>query len=783
MRLRYPLARLGSRILDAIFLLSTAATASHATTATESTLATFTSQPSQLIQAHDGNFYGTAPTGGTSGQGFVFQMTPGGSIKLIYSFTNGTDGGAPQTGLIEGNDGNLYGANTTGGNGSGVIFRLTLSGAITPLYSFNAATDGSNAGALIEDNAGNFFGAATDGGTGSSGTVFEYDHLGNFLLVHTFSGTAGDGALPNNQLLMASDGLVYGVTRRGGSLSDGGSIFRFDPASFASFTTIGSFPPTNLSDPFYNPSFGLTEGTDGALYGLTAEGGATGYGSIFKVVPGATPLVTLDIYDFSSFSDGGLPYSGFFLGGDGNLYATNSSYGPGNSSGQPNGTFFAYLPAGGTLDVLYAFGFPIGNSNGTPLEGADGKFYGPIAINQAYLITLTPPIPAPVSVTASAAVITLGQSVTIGWQVTNAFSLTAKNCYAHGAWSGSKSLTGSVLMTPAATGAFTYALTCGGVESASATVTVKPVAVPQTDTPVIQPASGTYTSPVEYDIFDATPGAIIHYTTNGTTPTTASPIWNHIPEVLVASAQIRAMAVASPLSPSNVAVANYNIQINRADNCVIEYPEGFHANADLVLNHGAMLAGGALELTHGLLNENTSAFAIPRIPLHVFETGFRFRFLGATPSSADGFTFTLQADGPNVVGTDGGGLGYRTIPHSMAIKFDLHNDLGEGPNSVGLYFNGAYPALPSIDLTPSGINLHSGHIMRALITYEPHFVTLNLIDTVTSKTFTHTFNLPAVSPIGSSTAYASFTAGTGGATSTTQILNWTLISADPCGPK
>ena len=780
MLLRCPLARVGSRILAAIFLLSMAAIASHATTATESVLATFTSQPSQLIQAHDGNFYGTAPTGGASGLGYVFQMTPGGSITVIYSFTNGTDGGSPQTALIEGNDGNLYGANTTGGNGSGVIFRLTLSGAITPLYSFNAATDGDNAGALIEDNAGNFFGAANNGGTGNSGTVFEYDHLGTFSLVHTFTGAAGDGARPNTQLLMASDGLVYGATVRGGTMSDGGSLFRFDPASVASFTTFASFPPTLMGDPFYNPTYGMTEGADGNLYGLTAEGG-NGYGTIYKVLPGATPTMTLNLYEFSSFSDGGLPSSGLFLGGDGNFYGTTSSYGMG---GPPNGTFFEYLPAGsGTFTALYAFNFPSGNANGTPLEGADGNFYGPAFNDFVYKIALAPAIPAPVTVTASAASITLGDSVTIAWNVTNAFSLTAKNCYAHGAWSGSQSLTGSVPMTPAATGTYSYALTCGGQESALATVIVNPVAAPQTDTPVILPASGTYTSPVEYDIFDATPGATIYYTTNGTTPTTASPVWNHIPKVLVASTLIKAIAVASPLSPSNVAVAHYDIQINRAVNCVIEYPEGFHANEDLVLNHGAILAGSALDLTHGLFFENTSAFAIPRIPLHIFETAFSFRFLGAMSTSADGFTFTIQADSPNVVGTNSGGLGYRTIPHSMAVKFDLHNDLGEGSNSVGLYFDGAYPALPAVDLTPSGINLHSGHIMRALITYEPHFVTLNLTDTVTSATFTHTFNIPAVSPIGATTAFAGFTASTGTLTSTTQILNWVLISADPCGPK
>ena len=197
------------------------------------------------------------------------------------------------------------------------------------------------AGSLIENAAGDFFGAANSGGASSSGTVFEYSHLGVFSLVHTFTGTANDGSRPNSELVQASDGLIYGVTVRGGSMG-AGSLFRFNPADFTTFNTFSSFAPTGQSDPDYNPTFGMTEGTDGALYGLTAEGG-TGYGSVYKVEPGTTPTVTFDLYDLVSFSDGGLPASSMTLGGDGNFYATASSYGPG---GPPNGTIFRFLPSG-----------------------------------------------------------------------------------------------------------------------------------------------------------------------------------------------------------------------------------------------------------------------------------------------------------------------------------------------------------------------------------------------------------------------------------------------------
>jgi hypothetical protein len=326
---------------------------------------------------------------------------------------------------------------------------------------------------------------------------------------------------------------------------------------------------------------------------------------------------------------------------------------------------------------------------------------------------------------------------------------------------------------------FNYSLTCGGIESAFITVTVNS-AISQTATPVITPASGSYPGPVLYNITDSTPGAVIHYTTNGTTPTLASPVWNDIPEVIVTSTAVKAIAIASPLTVSNTAAANYIITNNEKKNCSIEYPHGFTIHPELKLNHGAFVAGTALDLTHGLFHENTSAFAKQRIPLVLFATEFRFRFFKATQTSSEGLTFTVQANSNFAVGAANGGLGYQGVPHSMALKFDLHNDAGEGNNSVGLFFGGAFPGVPAVDLTPSGIDLHSGHVLDAYVTYDTHFLTVTLKDTVTSATFTHTYHLPAVSSFGASTAYAGFTASTGAQTSTAQILDWTLESAGRC---
>ncbi len=757
------------RRLLTILLLACASVLVHATSV--SFIATL-DQPSQLIQASNGFLYGTAQNGGVSSSGYVFRLSTSGTATILHSFNGTSDGGTPTSSLIEGSDGNLYGTTTTGGIGNGTLFRMSLAGAITVLHNFSTS-DGSQAGSLIQTSAGDLFGTANFAGSSGLGTVFEYSHLGVFSVFHTFSGTSGDGARPSPALVQASNGLIYGATLRGGSLSNGGSAFRFNPSVAGSLVTFGSFPPTDMSDPFYNPSFGMTQFTDGNLYGATAEGGTSGYGSIYRVVPGA-PSLTTDYTNFNSSSTGGLPETSLTLAGNGNLYGTTSAYGLG---GPPSGTIFSLNSSLG-LTILYDFSAPHGAPTGAPIEASDGNFYGP-AGSEIYKMTLSAPIPPPVHVTASPAAITLGSSSTIAWNVVNAISDTAKNCWAHGSWSGSKALSGSTTVTPSAAGTYTYALTCGGVVSGLATVTVSPSAGP-TPTPVITPAAGTYTGPVTYNITDSASFTTIHYTTDGTTPTESSPIWPGSPLVLLSTTTVKAVAQGVNRPISAIASSTFTISATTSTACSVNYGSGFYSSTNLHLNHGATLSASDLVLTHNLTNEATSAFTKARIPLKTFATNFKFRFLNATSKSGDGITFALSAKSPTLYGTSGIGLGYARIPSSMGLKFDLVNNAGEGVNSVGLYFNGAVPDVPAFDLTPSGINLHSGHILDAYVSYESSSLVLNLTDTVTGAHYSHTFPLTVPSPIGASSAYAGFTGGSSSQISNAQILSWKLLSSGPC---
>ena len=115
--------------------------------------------------------------------------------------------------------------------------------------------------------------------------------------------------------------------------------------------------------------------------------------------------------------------------------------------------------------------------------------------------------------------------------------------------------------------------------------------------------------------------------------------------------------------------------------------------------------------------------------------------------------------------------------NSVAIKFDLYNNLGEGPDSTGIYTNGAAPILPAINLTGTGINLHSGDPFNTVLTYDGTTLTVVITDKVTnaSATQSYTVNIPSI--VGGTTAYVGFTGGSGGATAVQEILDWNYAAA------
>jgi Legume lectin domain len=225
----------------------------------------------------------------------------------------------------------------------------------------------------------------------------------------------------------------------------------------------------------------------------------------------------------------------------------------------------------------------------------------------------------------------------------------------------------------------------------------------------------------------------------------------------------------------------------------VKLGSGFTVGA-LVLNGNAQLNGSVLELTDNNLNEDSSAWYATRVNVQNFATDFTFHLSPGV--TADGFTFALQSNSTAALGIFGGGMGFGPvdagdpggIPNSIAVKFDLFDNVGEGINSTGLFINGAAPNIPSVDLTPSGIDLHSGDVFAAHITYDGTTLTLTLTDTVTNAVFTNSWPIDIPATVGAPTAYAGFTGGTGGLAVAADILTWTLgplapaVTFSPVGP-
>jgi uncharacterized repeat protein (TIGR03803 family) len=400
----------------ALLILAAGASAQEASP-TLRTLHSFAGYPSDggnpqagATVGEDGVIYGVTISGGSGpcttnslGCGTVYSLTPPTTPRgpwtesVLHSFGGGSDGASPFGGLALGG-GVLYGTTTSGGAyNNGTVFSVTPpalpGGAWTEavLHSFTGGDDGGDDEAAVAVGKGGvLYGTTTSGGTGpcsmfysGCGVVFSLTPpaspggVWTETVLYNFGGNGGYSFIPLG-LSVGSGGVIYGITAEGGSSGDG-TVFALKPpaAMGGAWGEAVLYTFTGSNGSFL--SGGVAIGSE-ALYGTADFGGASGDGTVFSLMPPSSPggVWTESILHNFGGADGNRPNGGVVIGAGGVLYGTTAA---GGTSG--NGTVFSLTPPTSPSDawtetILYAF---TGASDGSGPQagvafGKEGALYG-----------------------------------------------------------------------------------------------------------------------------------------------------------------------------------------------------------------------------------------------------------------------------------------------------------------------------------------------------------------------------------------------------------------------
>ena len=489
-----------------VLTLALLASAAHAQTATLALSYLLSSTGSDgaypyggVIQATDGNLYGVTQEGGTGNNGTAFRITPAGVYSVVHTFAGGTKDGANPNALIELPDGNLYGTTEYGGTlNRGTLFKMTLSGTMTILYNFtNQNTDGDNPyGNIIFDGTyiyGTTF--ANDSDSANYGTLYKYKpNLGNgtsgptVILLFDNSANADFGEFPWDGVTDIN-GVLYGTSNEGGGNFNCGALFSAaingDNNQVLHTFTGGLDGCLSYAAPRY--------WTDGNLYGTTNVG-ASGGGVYHS---GLEPDELTFNTTLAGNPDGIVSFDGtgslLFLTADGGTASQGSLVQMTPAAAEPDDpnpvTTLYSFPASGAPGAQSDTDPFIDNRgrvwteqyDGGTLTGS-GESSGPGAIAVFNVSSVSGP---PLTITATPSTVQAGNSSTIAWQAINAFSTNEQYCFASGnsnaKWQGAQTGTysegtysGSQTVSFGTPGAYSFAINCGGTQTAFVTLTVTP---------------------------------------------------------------------------------------------------------------------------------------------------------------------------------------------------------------------------------------------------------------------------------------------------------------------
>jgi uncharacterized repeat protein (TIGR03803 family) len=328
--------------------------------------------PNSLVRTRDGLLYGTTAgdiSAPDADGGTVFVITPRGELRTLYRFTGGADGGNP-TSLIEASDGNFYGRTSAGGGpgNGGTVFRMTPWGDLTTLHVFTDSSSGQGP-ALVEALDGNFYGASQNG----SALVFRLTPAGAYSVLAVLP---ADGMFASSigSLLAGNDGSLYGTT-----LGLSGPGVPDIPGTVFKLTLGGQI--TTLAQLEVEPELQF-QGRDGRFYGTTSGSlflfSGQGAGSVFAMTAQGQ-ISTL--FDFGDGTSGVWP-NRLIETRDGNIVGTTLGIDSQFSGPADYGSVFRLMPDGAVktlhrFEPAYPFNGPVLLSQPSALvEGYRGVVYG-----------------------------------------------------------------------------------------------------------------------------------------------------------------------------------------------------------------------------------------------------------------------------------------------------------------------------------------------------------------------------------------------------------------------
>jgi uncharacterized repeat protein (TIGR03803 family) len=684
-----------------------------------------------------------------------------GQEKVLYSFSfntfgNGKDGAAPTGNLTIDSAGNLYGETSNGGsaNDAGIIYELlppaSAGGQWTEkiIYVFEDQGDGSGpSGGRVFDASGNLYGAASKG-------VFELSPksggLWTFQILYTPSGETDIGG-PVGGLIFDKSGNLYGTSESGGAFAAYGTVFELSPPQSGTGPwteqILHSFDNNSVDG--YLPVAGLIFDANGNLYGTTSSGGANVQGTVYELTPGTGGVWTEKILFNQAFSE--TPDANLILDTEGNLYTTSFSGGaPGQNIGIFGTVFELSPPQTGTAwteQILHSFA-----------EGATdggGPAAGLIFDTKGNLYSTTfhggPFFTQDVAADTDGTIFELLPQQSGGWaeDVLYIFGTATNDAVSPN--------TGVIFDSK---GNLYGATTSGGAYGFGAVYEYTPV--PTATMPVFSLAEGVYTTTQTVNISDATEGAILYCTTDGTIPTISSPV---CPSSFTVSATetIEAIAVIAGLANSPIANATYLIEPQAATPMI--NPDGgtFTTSPPMVSitdsTPGAKIyystTGGApftLYLSGFTLgsSETITAYAIAN---------------GYTQSATTSATFNIDVATRLFFPAPGGKLTgpsttFAWIPGTGATSYDLW--LGStGVGSNNLWSSGATTATSVIfgGLPTNGETIYARLFatVNGVLQHHDYTYTADSVAMLTSPTGGSTFTSPietfAWSPATGATAY------------------------------